>query len=247
MQCATTGEPATCKYPFFLLEAMRGNEDTRRDAGISASTLGACPRFVTLAGDHDYYESPQDYKARFTGSVIHGGIEAYTSVPGVIAERRYYRQITLTDGRVVVISGKMDIVLPQWKHVGKIVDMKTGGRRQLTPTMEPYDSHTEQVNEYRWILDDPVDADPIRVGEAAIIYIKDGAMQEVPVELWPLAVTEAHIRARLEELLLPELPPILPDQSNGKRHWKCDRCPLRDVCDSFPPEGIGWFEEEEEW
>lgn len=241
--CATTGAPAPCKYPFFLLEAMRSNEDSRRDAGISASTLGACPRFTILARDHDYVESPRDYLPRFTGTVIHGGIEQFTSIPGVIAERRYFRT-THVDNEPITLSGKMDIVLPNWRGHGKIIDMKTGGRRQLTPTMEPYDSHTEQVNVYRWILASPDDEDGIPIEEASIIYIKDGATQEVPVELWPLEVTEAFVRQKVEELVVPDLPPILPDQPNGDRHWKCQRCPLRVICDSYPEEGIGWYEEE---
>lgn len=286
MQCAVSGDPEPCVHPFFLLKAMRDNKASRERAGMSATTLQACQRFTRLGESNDYYEDPQDFKARFRGTIIHGGIEQFTmDEDGIIAEQRFYRNIDVPfiddDGDTYTeryeISGKMDQIHTRWLHNGeyvvKLTDNKSGGRRTLTHTMEPLESHIEQVNIYRWILADgrpelpritrtptkegdviteEYDAVSLDVQVASIWYIKDAAMVEIDVPLWPLAQTEEHIRQIMVRNKGMKLPPILPSrfQKSRKtgevveiRHWKCDRCPLRELCDTYPKEGVEWFEE----
>jgi hypothetical protein len=285
MSCATTNEPDSCDHPFFLIKAMRDNAKSRTGAGLSATKLMDCDRFHVLSDDYgfDYYESPDDYKARFTGTVIHGGIEKFTSgEPDVISEKRFFRDIEVRfvdddgeiHGEVFTLSGQMDLIYPHWmldgREVVKVTDAKSGGSRALRKDLKPLDSHVEQVNIYRWILANgrpevpEVVTTPTREGDvvteidapvsfdvqvATILYIKNGAMVEVDVPLWPLDETEEHIRGLIADGKGYKLPPILPSRfvksRSGElgeiRHWKCDRCPLREVCDTFPHEGVSWF------
>lgn len=176
--------------------------------------------------------------------MIHEGMERMLSgYHNVIQEKRYGRTIHFErgdDSYTVPITGKMDLILPDFDGGARIIDFKSAGRRKLGPDMVPSESHVEQVNVYRWILahgyeveyteytkgdlgrdgfgkvmiQRPVD---MSVGSAAILYIGDTAMQEVEIPLWPLDMTVAFVEQKVREYTSKALAPILPDRVYRKR------------------------------
>lgn len=166
--CAKYGEPDACVHPLPLIATMAANQNSRRGAGLSATTLLGCPRFERLSETHDFYEDPEDYYPRFHGTSLHAGLEyALAGQEDVISEERFFRDVFDDDwvvdpetGEIVeesathlaTLSGKPDIVLPKWKGIGKIYDGKRAGRRRIFPGMEPRPEHVQQLNIYRWIL-----------------------------------------------------------------------------------------------
>lgn len=268
VMCAKYGTPEPCAHPFPLITAMRDNKSSRSSAEgtLSATTLLDCTRFHVLSPDHDYYEAPEDFEARFKGTLVHAGLEKMVDEEDdVINEVRFFKQ--LGDW---TISGTPDVILPQFQVykdyeqvTGRIIDGKSAGRRSLHPDMKADDNHVRQVNIYRWLLkggwyEEPVfnsatgiqsvrrEVD-IDINSAVIWYIGDRDLQEVEVEVWPIDVVEGMIRQLVAPLEDYELPPILPSKyvtrrktgiTEEVRNWRCDRCPLREVCDTFPKEGI---------
>lgn len=231
IQCAKTGSPGRCIYPLHLLQSMAGNEAGRVGAGISVTTLLGCHRRAQLHQGYDYYEDPELMEARFKGTLVHEGMERLIQGhKDVIQEVRYGRRI---DGQA--ITGKMDMILPNFVGGARIVDFKSAGRRKLGPDMVPSESHVEQVNIYRWIVEDGYEVEytdhpdiyedvvqiqrrvQFKVGSAAILYIGDTGMQEVEIPLWPLEKTADFVREKYEAYKEQALSPILPDRLVKKR------------------------------
>lgn len=237
IHAAVVGEPHHCRYSSALLTAMRDNQKDREGAGISATTLQACPRFERLKQDYGYTESPGDYYPRFRGSLIHAGVQQMGGDhPEVIRESRFFRRIP--DTTDAWLSGTIDELLPAYQGVGKIVDYKSAGKKRVHDGMEPRPEHVEQLSIYRWILaGEPL---PVPIALGAIRYVSDTAMVEVPVELDSLESTADLVSARYHDLVQPALPPVLPStytksrrtgELTEQRHWKCGFCPLRKPCD----------------
>lgn len=243
LQCAKYGFPESCKYPFPLIKAMRDNSLGRPKHGVSTTDLLGCTRFFVLSKDHDYVESPGDYEARFKGTVIHSGFEELAKgEPDVEAEIRYEREF-IYDGHTYTITGKPDCRLVKWKGIGRLIDQKSAGRRKLHPDMQASEDHQRQLNMYRWILQ----GNDIEVGSLVIWYVGDTDMVQVEVPIWDDHLVEEMIRSLIMQIHYNDLPPILPStftrsrrtgEVTERRHWKCDSCPLREVCDSYPREGI---------
>ena len=248
--CAKTGKPARCKHPLHILESMRTNEATRANAGLSVTSLLGCQRRAQLHREYDYYEDPTAVEARFKGTLVHEGMERLTKDHhDVIQEVRYARRIGDQ-----AITGKMDLILPDFDGGPRIVDFKSAGRRKLAPDMVPSESHVEQVNVYRWILEDGYEAEAttlevggyervwhetvqMKVGSAAILYIGDNGMQEVEIPLWPLAMTEAFVADKVNAYNSRALAPILPDKVVRKRDTSKDPVIYwGDFHDQIPPQ-----------
>lgn len=245
IQCSLTGKPEPCIHPPHLLVAMKDNEGSRADAGLSVTTLLGCHRRAQLAASHEYYEDPAVMEARFKGTLVHEGMERLLGEQdGVIVEKRFARNAWIGDSaessvqHTQAITGKMDMVLLDYEGGARIVDFKSAGRRSLHPDMVPTQAHVEQVNVYRWILEDGYEVEHtelhpgdeegygrltyqapvnIKVGSAAILYIGDTGMQEVEIPLWPLEMTEQFVADKVNEYASMKLSPILPDRVIRKR------------------------------
>lgn len=277
VNCAKYGSPEPCKHPFPVITAMRDNKSARESSlgTISTTELLGCHRFQTLAEGHDYYEDPEDFKARFKGTLVHAGLDAITDPEeDAINEVRFFKDIDI-DGTTYTISGTPDVILPEFRSgdgKGRIIDGKSAGRRKLHQDMEASDDHVRQVNIYRWLLwngyrkelgerDVVVDEDTVTIGSekrvraryqidsAVIWYIGDTDLREVEVPVWPIHVVEGMIVSLLQNIHDHQLEPILPSTyvkrratglTEEVRHYKCVSCPLRSVCDTYPPEGIKW-------
>lgn len=259
LNCAIEGGPRRCNVPYPMLVAMAQAQHGRKHAGISATMiLDVCPRKVVLSLSEEFYEHPEDFLARFNGTLWHTALEKY-STPSVrvIEEVRFRKRYPVTvDGETVdfELTGKPD-------HVNLdrllILDYKTCASVFAKPVSQglPKPTHEEQLNIYLDLLDggevvktgERVD---IRIEQAGIIYVSPGArkpanptgepqsrFRKVPVRVWSADERHDFIvrRARpfVESKLRGELPPLLYDEKTGKRHWLCASkfCALREACD----------------
>lgn len=241
--CARSGGPRTCHNPLPMLIAMSKNQEDRKDAGLSATMVLDCPRRVILSQEEDFYERPEDCAARFYGTIGHAGFEMYGGdFPGVIQEQRFRRSINV-DGVEVEITGKSD-----WVDVERklIIDYKFVSSISSKPISLglPKDSHTEQVNLYRWLVAGGVNmvtgkVENHEIEKGGILYVSTGGKvrgsRKVAVDIWTLEETEEFLRERLRPLVAyqqtKELPPVLTDEK-GRRHYFCIRCALREACDA---------------
>lgn len=169
----------------------------------------------------------------------------------------------IISGTPDVVLPEFQVYINYETRTGRIIDGKSAGRRSLHPDMVADDNHIRQVNIYRWLLKGGWYEEPIYdsatgmvasrrevdidINSAVIWYIGDKGLQEVEVPCWPIDVVEGMIKQLVAPLEDYQLPPILPSKyvtrrktgiTEEVRNWKCDRCPLRGVCDTFPKEGI---------
>ena len=227
--------------------AMSRNQEDRKDAGMSATMILDCPRRVILSKEHDFYERPEDYEARFYGTIGHAGFEMYGGeFEGVIQEQRYRRSLDV-DGVEVEITGKSDWVDKE-RHL--IIDYKFIDSVTSKPVSVGLakDGHESQVNVYRWLVAGGTnmvtgEVDHIDIEYGGIHYVTRGkkvdknkpTARKVAVNIWTLEETEEFIRERLRPHVVyqqtKELPPILTDEK-GRRHYFCNYCPLREACDA---------------
>ena len=190
----------------------------------------------------------------------------YPGVLGTIRERRFRTMVETSQGEKL-FSGKSDVVIvKQLDDTGvyhvNIVDYKT--KSKIGHDMvRAEDDHIAQINMYAWLvtrelpksLGGPVVVDTVeieyfameksrRFTSAGPLYAKGKritgtkpwqyeTLELAPLPLYPLDLVEQAIKNRIEQRLRPELAPILPDEER----WKCDRCPVRELCYSLPAEG----------
>ncbi len=190
----------------------------------------------------------------------------YPGVLMALREQRFRTTIETRYGPQS-FSGKCDLVIVKELgdddalHLN-IVDYKTKSKIGHD-LLRAEDDHIAQINMYAWLvtqvlpaqLGHPVVVDTVeieyfameksrRFTSAGPLYAKGKripkthpweyeTLELAPIPLYPLALVETAIRNRIEKRLQPELAPILPDEDR----WKCDRCPVRDLCYSLPAEG----------
>lgn len=260
-------EPCQHPFPLIMAmrDNKAGRADAMNT--LSTTTLLGCVRFDQLSEAHDYYEPPSDFEARFKGTLIHSGLEKMLeNESDLISEVRFFREFVTEAGESFLLSGQPDVLLPKFNGesgYGWIIDGKSAGRRKMHPDMEASEDHIRQVNIYRWIvgggfyeekvLGSQMGYSAIRksvnipINRATIWYVGDNDLQEVEVPCWPLAHVESMIGQMIARFEGKNLAPILPSKFVVKRrtglteevrHWKCDRCPLREICDTYPAEGV---------
>jgi hypothetical protein len=144
--CMCEARAGRCEHPTPVLGALQNHAGSRKDAGISVSTLLGCPRQHYLTQIMDYHEDPERYYARWLGSVNHHAVEMGGPYEGVTQEQRFYKTVDMGDVEITV-SGMPDWV--DWDHSG-IDDFKF----VAYPPKQPYESHETQVNFYGGIIPD---------------------------------------------------------------------------------------------
>lgn len=217
---------------------MASNSEERKDAGLSTTMiLDTCPRRVILQQEHDYFESPMDYWARFRGTIGHLMMEEYDEGgEGIVQEVRFSKKIEVL-GQEVELTGKMDHVDTKNKV---ILDYKSVGSINTKPINqgEAKEDHTLQLNIYRWLLDGGTRMDTgeevhYDIERGAIIYFDMKGIRKVGAPLMDLEEVEALIAERLEPFVLYKQTKVLPDMitlESGKPHWLCQVCPVREAC-----------------
>lgn len=219
---------------------MASNQEERKDAGMSATTiLNICPRRVILEKEHDFTEPVDRYWARFRGTISHLMMEAYDEGgEGIIQEVRFRKKVVV-DGVEFEITGKMDHVDTVNQYILDYKSIESVNRKPFNEGgYKP--EHAQQVSVYRWLLSGGTNMEtnevvdyPIR--SAGIIYFDMKAPLKVGVPLMSLEETEEFIIERLRPFVhyqqTGELPGFLL-LDNGKRHYFCGPCPLREICDA---------------
>lgn len=229
-----------CHAPYAQIKAMARNQEDRRDAGLSVTMLlDNCPRSVILKQEHDYYEAPSKFYARFRGTLGHLMMEEYDDGgEGIIQEVRFSKSITVL-GEEIEITGKMDHV----DTVNKLIlDYKSVGSINTKPINQgtPKDEHVWQINFYRWLLLGGVRMDTNEevfhdIERAALIYFDMKGIRKIKAELFDLDDVEREIRNRVLPYALHkrdgELPP--PTTMFNADKWMCNNCPVKDTCISL--------------
>jgi hypothetical protein len=152
------------------------------------------------------------------------------------------------------------------KRVNRKVVCDDGeGKHDSYCLRKPYPEHEQQINIYAWLIRDGRIACPpnlrdqcrnspirIRIDKGGIVYEGNDGSKKLSVSIWTDDEQESFVRERLRPLVRYEgggpLPELLPAtvhvaRASGrpyvKRHWKCDRCPVRAICDARAMEETG--------
>jgi hypothetical protein len=218
---------------------MASNLEERKDAGMSATTvLNMCPRRVILEKEHDYHEPPSRYWARFRGTIGHLMMEHYDDGgEGIVQEVRFKKSVMI-DGVSFEITGKADHIDTVNKYILDYKSIESVNRKPFNEGgYKP--EHAQQLAIYRWLTSGGINMDTNEVVDygiesGAILYFDMKAPLKVGVPLMSLEETEAFIIERLRPHVHYANTVELPDLmrlDNGKRHYFCGPCPLREVCD----------------
>lgn len=224
--CINECRGGRCEHPLPILMSMSRETEKRADVEYSSSTLSQCPRQFILARRNDYYENPDDYYARWMGTLGHLAVESSGPYEGVTQEVRYSHTIKV-DGVDFELSGQ-----PDWFHAesGVLDDYKYTGY----PPREPREEHEAQLNVYAWLLEN----NGLPVETARVIYLhpksrSTGKRQTTyNVPLWSEDAVERYIVERLRphaqyqrdgNLIKLGLDPV-------RDGWKAAFCPFRHPC-----------------
>ncbi len=209
---------------------MRDNHIHRKGVGISASTLGSCPRAVVLEEKYPVYEPVISGYNKARGSWLHAMVEADDSPPSwLIREQRLYLDVLGTR-----ITGKPDEVDPKY---GILIDYKSKDNLPLRLD----ESHTLQFNTYAHLLrngywKDDDENGRFRGGDKANINVSvlaahyltwktkaEKAWEKKQYPLWSNDHTQQVIEERLTPLLSWRKNGILPSCSPYIKNmrWKC--------------------------
>ncbi len=93
---------------------------------------------------------------------------------------------------------------------------------------QPYDTHVQQLNVYAWLLAQ----NDVPVERLQVVYLDMSEPYPLPVELWPLAKTEAYIRRQLHSLMSRDhtgLPAGVWDDADV--NWRCRYCEVAEACE----------------
>lgn len=206
-----------------IVDAIRNDDYSAGNAYISVSSLWKPPRIRALERIH---QDALDYDAAdgifsLIGKSIHSILERADTT--AIVEERLYAEL---DGRI--ISGQFDRLV----HTN---DTLQDYKVTSVWSVIYFDDRSDwipKLNTYRWLLH----KNNIQVSNLEIVAIlRDWSKREarfnpdypqkqvviVPIEVWPLEVTEARVRARLHEHVTAET--ILPNCTPEDRWLSPDR------------------------
>lgn len=143
--------PHQC-LPDFVLKKIAERERDNEHVGdmLSPTALSGCARRLKLTRTEDYWVEPAKLFDVTRGGLVHGFVDN-CGIPGVIQERRVYKQVTTGPEAPWLISGRVDYY-DQAKH--RISDVKTMTDKGLYIVYNKgaKDEHIWQLNTYRWLL-----------------------------------------------------------------------------------------------
>lgn len=223
----TMSTERNCHVPVASIKSQRDNMKFRKDAGVSASVVLACPRAYAIEQTYDLYESVISGYNKFRGTLIHALFEADPDPPSwVVQEERIMRWVVV-NGKKVRVTGKPDYVDPKYRV---LIDFKS--KHNLPTKMDP--RHEAQFNIYRWLLkngiftrtNEPCQIEVDRIGAHYVTFntTAEKAWKKVLYPVWEYEEVERMVIRRLEPLtkwqedgILPECSPFIEN-----RYWKCD-------------------------
>lgn len=214
-----------CRFTAAMLALMAGNNEARKDAGISATGLCGCLRQTAYNLTRGFYQAPIKLFPAMRGTLFHAMFEG-SEGDGVVRERRFFREV---DG--MRITGQPDEVYLDRKL---ILDYKT---KEKVPAEVPA-NYAAQLNIYRWIIADGTDLSTgervnFEVDDLGIMFMTMSEPVKMRVPTWPLHETEAWLRPRLRQIKrgvvgagLPERIVADPETSKLCTGW----CPHYERC-----------------
>lgn len=225
-QCIGSCREGACEHPLPILVSMSKESSRRQDVAYSSSTLSQCPRQFVLMQRNDYHENPDDYYARWMGTLGHLAVESSGPYIGVSQEVRYHFPVSV-DGLDFELSGQ-----PDWYDTSlhQVDDYKYTGY----PPNAPREEHEAQLNVYAWLLEN----NGLPVETARVIYLhpksrSTGKRQTTyHVPLWSTDAVERYIVDKLRphagyaldgNLIKLSLDPV-------KDAWKSQFCAFRHQC-----------------
>lgn len=233
--CCAGGENP-CGLPVPVIAQVTADRDPDV-VQCSATMFGGCPREHGLKKREDYSVAPDEAYTRAFGSLVHLGAETLHRQQGspVVLEKRYKRELLLSDGRVMTVTAQVDVlhqldpatvIIKDYKAVPSVSDSDIARRL-------PH--HIPQFSIQRWILA----AHALTVARVDLIFLSHKAPRVV--NLYPDGEPEfpdAYLMSleKTERYLLAK-GPILLDNLEGRLSapltsdtWKCKRCDVRAEC-----------------
>jgi CRISPR/Cas system-associated exonuclease Cas4 (RecB family) len=183
---------------------------------ISVTDLTGCVRQAYLKATEPYYQRPDQQYWAYRGTLAHLLAEQGAG-PGIVAERRFVRELELPNGTVVPISGQPDEIDPSR---GLLIDYKTTDRapRQPSPL------HIAQLNAYRWLVSPEHEIE--RLG---IVYLTMKGVTKASVPIWPEGQVERLLRERASALVEAYAGGEWPEMTEDR--WMCGYCPVAAACE----------------
>ena len=226
LACAASGEnPCQMTGPM-----VRFIHDTWKDSAdrnpYSASKIGSCPRKTVLESKFAWGSDPMTAYAAMRGTLIHDSLhEKVDPEAGEITEVRVFKEFM-----GVEIGGQFDLL--QAKS-GILYDYKTVSK--LPPFQWAYVSHRDQMNIYRWLLQDQELAGrKIDIKELRVQYMNMDGWKQCKAKLLDFIEVESMI-ARFINAVKPAMdagddwieliPDVMPYDS-----WLCNYCDIKSMC-----------------
>lgn len=214
--------PDHCEFPPEMLIGIRRIVQPRSVNPMEPSiTLLCrdCVRQSVIESNFDFYVSPRKLYPAFRGTMIHRVLEAITTKDSW-TEQTHQKSLTLDDGKVILVSGRPDKIVPSQKLIR---DYKTTVR---VPTKdEPYGKHAEQLNGYRWLWCDLFEIDKLRLQ-----YIDMRNTKQVKVPLMPVEQVEAYLKEQALVYVNCMLTNTVPLGEYNTKNWICRYCDVTDIC-----------------
>lgn len=273
MECAERAKRGDCDYPLPLFHYIDRKKDSRKNAGLSVTTILNCARKAELEREFPFYVTPRTMGARFQGDMWHTAMEAWIDDPDAIVEERYALEI---DG--VTITGQADLVI---RSTGLVGDHKTTSKPLWCDEGDGFcesrrindlpDGYINQLGFYRLMIEDGY---ILRTGEPAGVDVKK-------MVVWYFNPTNGSRvfdvplvdKEYSYDLIREHLAPIIKDREEGKRpdvltpkivtgratgrkrvqrDFRCTNCELRTICDQLAtidrgvsPDDPAYWEEED--
>ena len=183
---------------------------------LSVTALTGCVRQAFLKSTEPYYQRPDQQYWSYRGTLAHLLAERGAG-PGIVAERRFERELRLPSGRQVTITGKPDEIDPSR---GLLIDYKTTDRapRQASPL------HIAQLNVYRWLV-----APEYAIERLGIVYLTMKGVQKASVPCWPEGQAERFLQERAGALAEAYVGGAWPALTEDR--WMCNFCPVTAACE----------------
>jgi hypothetical protein len=183
---------------------------------LNVTDLTGCVRQSFLKATEPYYQRPDHQYWAYRGTLAHLLAEQGAG-PGIIAERRFERELELPNGTSVTITGKPDEIDPTR---GLLIDYKTTDRapRQPSPL------HIAQVNVYRWLV-----GPEFAIDRLGIVYLTMKGVKKASVPVWPDGHVERFIQERAGGLAEAYAGGDWPGLTEDR--WMCGFCPVVSACE----------------
>jgi len=183
---------------------------------LSVTALTGCVRQAFLKTTEPFYQRPDQQYWSYRGTLGHLLAERGAG-PGIVAERRFERELRLPSGRRVTVTGKPDEIDPSRNL---LIDYKTTDRapRQPSPL------HVAQLNVYRWLV-----APDYAIERLGVVYLTMKGVQKASVPLWPDGQAERFVRERAGALAEAYVGGAWPALTEDR--WMCNYCPVTAACE----------------